>query len=82
MVCSSACSLIFSTASHNCLGLVVGAAIFGSMTMAAMLGTVIPLVLKRFDFDAAIATGPFVTTSIDIVGVMMYFYIAKFILGL
>jgi magnesium transporter len=64
------------------LGLVVGISIFGSMAMAAMLGTVIPLVLKRFDFDAAIATGPFVTTSIDIVGVLMYFYIAKVILGL
>ena len=64
------------------LGLVVGISIFGSMAMSAMLGTVIPLVLKRFDFDAAIATGPFVTTSIDIVGVMMYFYIAKIILGL
>ncbi len=64
------------------LGVVVGISIFGSMAMAAMMGTVIPLVLKRFDFDAAIATGPFVTTSIDIVGVLMYFYIAKFILGL
>lgn len=64
------------------LGLVVGISIFGSMAMSAMLGTVIPLVLKRFDFDAAIATGPFVTTSIDIVGVMMYFYIAKIILVL
>ena len=64
------------------LGLVVGIAIFISMAMAAMLGTVIPLVLKRFDFDAAIATGPFVTTSIDILGVLMYFYTAKLILGL
>jgi len=64
------------------LGVVVGLSIFGSMAMAAMLGTVIPLVLKRFDFDAAIATGPFVTTAIDILGVMMYFLIAKTILGL
>ena len=64
------------------LGIVVGASIFICMAMAATLGTVIPLVLKRFDFDAAIATGPFVTTAIDIVGVMMYFYIAKVILGL
>jgi magnesium transporter len=64
------------------LGLVVGIAIFCTMTMAATLGTVIPLVLKRFDFDAAIATGPFVTTAIDILGVLMYFYSAKLILGL
>ena len=64
------------------LGLVVGIAIFCTMVMAATLGTLIPLVLKRFDFDAAIATGPFVTTAIDIVGVLMYFYSAKLILGL
>jgi len=64
------------------LGIVVGLAVFFSMVMAATLGTVIPLVLKRFGFDAAIATGPFVTTSIDIIGVMMYFTIAKIILDL
>ena len=64
------------------LGLVVGLSIFFIMAMAATLGTIIPLVLKRLDFDAAIATGPFVTTSIDILGVLMYFYTAKLILEL
>lgn len=64
------------------LGVVVGLSIFFIMAMSATLGTIIPLVLKRFGFDAAIATGPFVTTAIDIIGVMMYFYMAKIILGL
>jgi len=64
------------------LGIVVGLSIFFIMGMSATLGTIIPLVLKRFGFDAAIATGPFVTTAIDIIGVMMYFYTAKLILGL
>jgi len=64
------------------LGIVVGLSIFFIMAMSATLGTIIPLVLKRFGFDAAIATGPFVTTAIDIVGVMMYFYTAKVVLGL
>ena len=64
------------------LGLVVGLSIFVIMAMAATLGTIIPLVLKRFGFDAAIATGPFVTTAIDIIGVLMYFFTAKLILGL
>jgi magnesium transporter len=64
------------------LGIVVGLSIFFIMAMAATLGTIIPLVLKRFGFDAAIATGPFVTTAIDIIGVMMYFYTAKLILDL
>lgn len=64
------------------LGLVVGIAIFFSMVIAATIGTFIPLVLKRFDIDAAVATGPFVTTSIDIAGVLIYFWVAKFFLNL
>lgn len=64
------------------LGLVVGVSIFFCMVMSATLGTIIPLILKRFDVDAAIATGPFVTTSIDILGVLMYFWVAKLFLNL
>jgi magnesium transporter len=64
------------------LGLVVGISIFFCMVMSATLGTIIPLILKRFDVDAAIATGPFVTTSIDILGVLMYFWFAKLFLNL
>ncbi len=62
------------------LGVVVGIAIFFSMAMSAAIGTSIPLLLKRFDIDAAVATGPFVTTSIDIVGVLLYFWVAKVLL--
>ncbi len=64
------------------LGLVVGLSIFFCMVMAATVGTLIPVILKRFDVDAAIATGPFVTTSIDLLGVLMYFFVAKMFLGL
>ncbi len=72
----------FGYAEPRLLGLVVGLSIFFSMAMAATVGTVIPLILKRFDIDAAIATGPFVTTAIDILGVLAYFMIAKFFLNL
>ncbi len=64
------------------LGVVVGLSIFFNMVMSATLGTSIPLILKRFDIDAAIATGPFVTTSMDILGTLMFFLIAKFFLNL
>ncbi len=64
------------------LGIVVGLSIFFCMVMSATLGTMIPLILKRFDIDAAIATGPFVTTAIDILGVLMFLYIAKLFLNL
>jgi magnesium transporter len=64
------------------LGVVVGLSIFFCMVMSATLGTLIPLILKRFDIDAAIATGPFVTTSIDILGVLVFLSIAKLLLDL
>jgi len=64
------------------LGLVVGLSIFASMLIAATIGTFVPLVLRRLDIDPAIATGPFVTTSIDILGVSIYFLIATLFLSL
>jgi len=64
------------------LGLAVGLSVLFVMTMAATVGTFVPLILKRLNFDAAVATGPFVTTSIDILGVLAYFLIAKSLLNL
>ncbi len=64
------------------LGLVVGLSVFAVMTMAATIGTLVPMVLKRFNIDAAIASGPFITTSIDVLGITLYFSIAKLLLDI
>jgi magnesium transporter len=58
------------------LGLVIGLSVAVSILLAATVGTVAPLFLKRLNVDPAIATGPFVTTSVDILGVLFYFMIA------
>jgi magnesium transporter len=58
------------------LGVVVGLSICCSMLLAAAVGTFTPQALRKIDIDPAIATGPFVTTSIDIIGVLLYFFIA------
>jgi len=58
------------------LGLVVGLSICASMLIAATIGSLVPLILDRFEIDPAVATGPFVTTAIDILGVALYFWIA------
>ena len=58
------------------LGVVVGVSICISMIIAATIGSLVPLILNRFEIDPAIATGPFDTTSIDILGVACYFLIA------
>jgi len=64
------------------LGLVVGLSVSIVMTMAATVGTLVPMVLKKFNVDAAVATGPFITTTIDVLGVSLYFTIAKLFLHL
>ncbi len=50
--------------------------------MAGIIGTFIPLFLDKRGIDPAIATGPFITTSNDIFGILIYFMIAKTILGI
>ena len=62
------------------LGLVVGLSICSSMLLAAGVGTFTPLILRKLDIDPAVATGPFVTTSVDILGVLLYFMIAGLLL--
>lgn len=50
--------------------------------VAGLIGTFVPLFLDKRGIDPAIATGPFITTSNDIFGILIYFSIAKFILGI
>lgn len=50
--------------------------------VAGIVGTFIPLFLHKRGIDPAIATGPFITTSNDIFGILIYFWIAKIILGI
>jgi magnesium transporter len=64
------------------LAVAVGLAILVSMSVAALVGSAVPLILERFRIDPAVATGPFVTTSIDIVSVYCYFMIAKVLLDI
>ena len=63
------------------LGAVVSGGCAGSMTLAAFVGTCTPLALDRVGVDPAIATGPFVTTSVDVMGLLFYFWLANLLLG-
>jgi magnesium transporter len=66
----------FATALAISLSLVV------VIVVAGLIGTFIPLFLHKRNIDPAIATGPFITTSNDIFGILIYFWIAKVILGI
>ena len=49
--------------------------------VAALIGTSVPIILEKFGIDPAIATGPFITTGNDVIGILLFFYTAKIILG-
>lgn len=59
-----------------------GTALMCSMSIAALVGSLVPMVLERLKIDPAIATGPFVTTSIDVISVFCYFLIAAKLTGI
>ncbi|KAA1247526.1 magnesium transporter [Aquimarina sp. RZ0] len=59
----------------------IAVALMCVIIVAALIGTFVPIVLDKRGIDPAIATGPFITTSNDIFGIFLFFYIAKLILG-
>ena len=64
------------------LGFVVALSILSSMIISSFIGSLMPLLFRRLNIDPAIATGPVVTTSIDIIGVTLYFLIASALIPL
>lgn len=58
---------------HN-LSLVVSIALFSVVVFASFIGTVTPLILNRMGFNPALASGPFITTTNDLLGLTIYFF--------
>jgi magnesium transporter len=61
------------------LCITVSAALFTVVIIAAIMGTLVPLLLNRYKIDPALATGPFITTMNDILGMLVYFTISYWI---
>ena len=59
----------------------ISIALVAVILMAALVGTFIPIFLDKRGIDPAVATGPFITTSNDLFGILIYFLIAKIMLG-
>ena len=64
------------------LAISVGAALICSMSIAALIGSLVPMLFARINIDPAVATGPLVTTAIDIISVFFYFTIATTLLSI
>jgi len=79
------CSLIILAATYSLdysmhLSLTVSISLLAVIVFAALFGTFIPLTLERYNIDPALATGPFITTVNDILGLFIYFWIGQSIL--
>jgi magnesium transporter len=68
--------------SMEALAISVALAVISSMSLAALVGSLVPMAFARINIDPAVATGPFVTTAIDIISVFFYFMIATTLLGI
>jgi magnesium transporter len=62
------------------VGVVAGMAMCANMILASILGSFLPLIAAKFKVDPAVASGPFIATSIDVVGASVFFMIAYLIL--
>jgi len=58
-------------------GVAIGMSLLASMTMAAMVGSTLPVLLKTMHVDPAVATSPFVTTAVDLLGLLAFFGLAS-----
>ncbi|KAB2842940.1 MAG: magnesium transporter [Melioribacteraceae bacterium] len=81
LVCSAVlmgASLLFFDSVSFKFALIISTALFGIVIFATVVGASIPVILKKFGADPAIATGPFVTTTNDIVGIIIYLSIITY----
>ena len=68
--------------SLDALAISVAIGVLSSMAVAALVGSFMPMMFARMHIDPAVATGPFVTSSIDIISVLIYFQVATILLGI
>lgn len=71
----------FLVGQDQLVSITIAVSMLSVIIIAAIIGTFVPIVLDRRGIDPAIATGPFITTSNDIFGIFLFFYISKLVLG-
>jgi len=83
IICSGLIMLItFLIGYSNSISLTVSISMMAVIIFAALFGTFVPLILDRYKIDPALATGPFITTVNDVLGLFIYFMIGKLFLDL
>lgn len=64
------------------LAVVVGLGLLSVVILATFIGSVLPIVLKKLNLDPAVVSAPFITTFVDGFGLLIYFSLAKTIMGI
>ena len=83
IICSGLIMIITSLIGYpNSISFTVSISLMAVIIFAALFGTFIPLVLDKYKVDPALATGPFITTVNDVLGLFIYFMIGKLFLNL
>ncbi|MBB6450953.1 magnesium transporter [Geomicrobium halophilum] len=62
------------------LAVIVATSLFLTLSVAALIGAIFPLIINKLNIDPAVASGPFITTLNDIIGLLIYFTIATSLL--
>ncbi len=76
------CTIVFIYREPYHLGLVVAIALFSVVIIASFMGTLTPILLDKVKINPAMASGPFITTANDLMGLAVYFFVASLLLKL
>jgi magnesium transporter len=68
-------------AHYGLVAITVGISLIGVVAWGTLAGSMLPFVLRRFGLDPASASAPFVATLVDVLGLIIYFEVARFVLG-
>jgi magnesium transporter len=64
------------------VAIIVGVSLFGISILSSVSGAGLPFLFRSFGLDPALMAAPFITTIVDVLGVLIYFYTARLVLGL
>jgi magnesium transporter len=62
------------------IAMTIGLSVFGVVLWGTLMGSMMPLFLKRLGFDPATSSAPFIATMVDVTGIIIYFSFASLIL--
>lgn len=83
LLCMVTVTILISVLYGNwILALIVGVSLLITLTISTVVGFLVPLIINKLNFDPALASGPFITTVNDILGLMIYFSIATALMHL